>query len=167
MKQGLAITRNRVLVRAKYGWPRRTVPFNVRGFHTPSGYTTSAAGYVSMCYDIPISMRHWGGANVITLLSDGFMKEIKPDELLPGDAIGYLGSDAMDGDGGVIVIFDRWLNNDPVTRMALTWAHLPTMQLGPDLRGIPVNYKWKAYRYVHILDQDPDPVSQTASTSTG
>lgn len=151
-KQGLEITRQRVIVRAKYGWPRKSVPFDKQVLHQPDGYRTNAPGFISMCYDIPISMRNWGGANIVTLLTDGWMYEIDPNDLRPGDALGYLGPDAMDSDDGVIVLFEKWLTEDPNYKLALTWAHLPVVGMGPDIRGQSISFKWHAYRYKHIVD---------------
>lgn len=147
------ITRTRVLLRAKYGWPKKSVPFEQQTFHQPDGYRANAAGYVSMCYDIPIGPGHAGGANIVTLLTHGFMEEIRPGDLQPGDAIGYLGPDAVDQDGGVIVIFEKWLNNDPSLKVALTWEHLPVVGMGPDQRARPVDFKWHAYRFTHLLPE--------------
>jgi hypothetical protein len=152
---GLGITRRRVLLRARFGWPRRTVPFNQDDLHQPDGYRQNAPGFVSMCYNIPISARNWGGANIVTLLTDGWMREIDPSEVLPGDAIGELGPNGVEPDGGVILIFDSWL--DLGSRMAFAWTHLPIVGLGPDLRGRAIDYKWHYYRYTHLLPDPPLP----------
>lgn len=150
MTAPLSISRTRVLVRAKYGWPRRSVPFQKNGIHRPDGYRTDGPGFVAMCYDIPPDIR--GGPNAVTLLTAGWMREIDPAELKVGDAVGYLGIDAVDPDGGVIVIFEKWLNEDPATRVALTWEHLAVVGHGPDQRARPVDFRWHAYRYAHIRD---------------
>lgn len=146
----LGVTRTRALIRAKYGWPRRSVPFNRQAFHHPDGYRMDAAGYLSMCYGLP---KYRGGANIVTLLTDGYMVEISLDDIQAGDALGYLGPDALDADGGLIVLFEKWLANDPSQRVALTWQHLPIIGLGPDLRAQPVNFKWHAYRFNHLLPE--------------
>lgn len=149
----MPITRTRVLFRAKYGWPRKSVPFDQNAFHQPDGYRQNAAGFVSMCWDIPLtSPRNTGGPNIVTLATDGYAIEIDRDELKPGDAIGYLGPDAIDADGGVIVLFDRWLNAEQ--KLAATWDHLPVVGLGPDQRGWNVDFRWHAYRYRDIIDDD-------------
>src|SRR5688572_24370214 len=141
----MAITRTRVLLRAKYGWPRCTVEFNEKIIHTPDGYKQNAPGYISMCYDIPLDAPHsWGGMNIVTLLSDGWMYEIPAHELKPGDAVGDLGAHAIGTDGGTIVIFESWLNNDPSLGVALTWEHTPIVSPGPDRRARPIDFRWHA-----------------------
>lgn len=148
MTGDLAITRKRVLLRARFGWPRKSVAFHQGTLHQPSGYRTDGPGFVSMCYRIPRD--NHGGPNVVTLLTQGWMKEIDRTELLPGDAVGYLGPDALATDGGVIVIFDKWLDEG----LALTWEHLAVVGMGPDQRARPVDFKWHCYRYIHIRDDD-------------
>jgi hypothetical protein len=105
-----------------------------------------------MCYDIPPD-RH-GGPNVVTMLTQGWMYEIERQELLPGDAVGFIGPDAVDTDGGILVIFEKWLNSDPGSGIALTWEHLAVVGMGPDQRARPVDFKWHCYRYKHIRDDD-------------
>lgn len=155
------ITRTRVVLRAKYGWPKKTVPFAHGAFHSPDGYQTNAAGYVSMCWDIPLDAPHSrGGMSIVSLLTDNWCHEIKPSDLKPGDAIGYLGPEAVDSDGGTVVIFEKWLNDDPSLGVALTWDHLPVVGAGPDRRAHPVDFRWHAYRYRHIID-DPVPAENS------
>lgn len=145
-----SITRTMVLLRAKYGWERKTVPFHKTAIHQPDGYRTDGPGFAAMCYDIPPD--HHGGPNIVTLLTQGWMREIPMADLQPGDAIGYLGPDALDPDGGLIVIFEKWLNDDPSMKIALTWEHLPIVGMGPDQRARSVDFRWHAYRYAHITD---------------
>lgn len=143
------ITRSEILLRAKYGWPRKTVPFNRVGIHPPSGYRTDAPGYVSMCWDIPLDAPHsLGGMSTVTLLTDGWCREITRQEVLPGDAVGYLGPESLDADGGVVMIFEKWLTGDT----ALTWEHLPAMGMGPDQRARPIDHRWHCYRFRHVID---------------
>ena len=150
MTAPLNISRDRVLTRARYGWPRRTIPFNRTAIHQPSGYRTDPAGFVSMCYNIPPDAH--GGPNVVTLLTQGWMREIPLSELHKGDAVGYLGPDALDADGGLIVIFEKWLNDDPSMKIALTWEHLAVVGTGLDQRARPVDFRWHAYRYSYITE---------------
>lgn len=153
----MSITRKRVILRAQYGWPRKTVPFDQHQFHQPDGYRMNAAGFVSMCWDIPLtSSSSAGGPNIVTLLTDGHAYEIPLLDLRPGDAIGYLGPDAIDTDGGTIVLFDRWLQFEQ--KLAATWDHLPVVGLGPDQRAWNVDFRLHAYRYRDIVD-DEDPVT--------
>lgn len=149
----MPITRKRVLLRAQYGWARKSVPFDQHAIHQPDGYRTNAPGFVAMCWDIPLTIPHTaGGPNIVTLLTDGYAIEIDPKDLKPGDAIGYLGPDAIDADGGTIVLFDRWLQFDQ--KLAATWDHLPVVGLGPDQRARHVDFRWHAYRYRDIVDDE-------------
>lgn len=130
------------------------MPFNRNGFHRPSGYRTDAAGFVSMCWDIPLDAPYsMGGMSTVTLLSEGWAHEIPRNELQPGDAIGYLGNDSVDADGGFIVIFEKWLNDDPSLSTALTWDFHAAVNPGPDQRGRVVDFKWHAYRFRDIVDE--------------
>lgn len=147
------ISRTRVIMRAKFGWERRTVPFSRNGLHLPDNYRQDAAGYVSMCFDIPLDAPgSWGGLNTVNMLTDGWFYEIEAHELKPGDVIGYLGKDSIDADGGLVVVFEKWLNDDPSLAHALTWEHLAVTNPGPDQRARPIDYRWHAYRYVAITD---------------
>ena len=149
----MTITRTRALLRAKYGWSRKSVIFNRSGFHKPSGYRTNAPGYVSMVWDIPLYVRHnVGGLSTVTLLTDGWVKEIEIRELKPGDAIGYLGTDSIDTDGGFIVIFEKWLDDNPDLSHAVTWEFHSGVSPGPDQRARAVDFKWHAYRFRDITD---------------
>lgn len=147
------IARSDVLLRGRYGWPQGTVPFSKSDFHQPDGYRTDAAGFLSMCWDIPLTATHsWGGMSTVTLLTEGWVKEIKGDELLPGDAIGFCGPGSMDSDGGVILLFEGWLNDNPDLGYALTWEMLPATSPGPGRRARPFDFRWHAYRFRDIID---------------
>lgn len=150
----MPITRARVMLRARYGWPQETVPFHKTGFHAPDGYRTDAAGYVSMCWDIPLHVPHsWGGLNTMSLETDGWAYEIKPTELKPGDAIGLLGQGSVGPDGGTIIIFEEWLHGNPDFGYAVTWQMMPISSPGPSRRAIPFDKNtWHSYRYREIVD---------------
>lgn len=148
----MSITRARVMLRTKYGWPRKNVSFEPTVFNRPDGYRRDAAGYVSMCWDIPLNApRSYGGMTTVTLLTDGWASEIKPAELEAGDAVGYLGPDSVDADGGLILIFERWL--DRAQGIAMTWEFHKGVNPGPDLRLRPINFQWHAYRFKDIVDE--------------
>lgn len=147
------ISRNRVIMRAKFGWERKSVTFSRTQIHQPDGYRQDAAGFICMCFDIPLhAPGSWGGLNTINMATDGWFYEIPSHDLLPGDVIGYLGVGAEEYDGGTCVIFEKWLNDDPTLGVALTWEHLSHVSPGPDQRGRPIDYRWHAYRYVGITD---------------
>jgi hypothetical protein len=150
----MTISRERVLLRAKYGWPTETVPFNKATFHAPDGYRTDAAGFACMCWDIPLHVPHsWGGLSTVTLETDGWVKEIPVRDLLPGDAIGHCGPGSTDSDGGSVVIFEGWLNGDMNLGYALVWQQLPDVSPGPARRGRPIDFRrWHGYRFKDIVD---------------
>lgn len=145
----MPMTRTSAVLRAKYGWQRKTVDFSLTSFK--GKYKTGAAGYVAMCWGIPASPPV-GGPNIVSLLTEGWAYEVPAEDLRPGDAVGYLGPDAIDADGGVIVIFEKWLNDDPSLKVALTWEHLPITSPGPDQRARPIDFRWHAYRFRDIVD---------------
>jgi hypothetical protein len=150
----VSITRNRVLMRARYGWPQKTVQFNKIGFHAPDGYRTDAAGYLSMCWDIPIHAKNsWGGQSTISLETDGWAYEIDPLDMKPGDALGLLGPGSVGTDGGTVVVFEGWLSGDYTTNYALCWEMLPDATPGPVRRQRPYDrHKWHSYRFRDIVD---------------
>lgn len=147
------ISRNTIMIRGRYGWPAGTVNFSKTERHNPDGYRCDAAGYISMCWDIPLTTKHsWGGMSTVTLATEGWVKEIPGSELLPGDAIGLCGPNSMDGDGGVILLFEGWLNDDPNLGYALTWEQLPSGSPGPVRRARPFDFRWHAYRFRDVMD---------------
>jgi hypothetical protein len=140
-----------VLLRAKYGWPKQSVPFDPNAFHQPDGYRQDAAGFASMCWDIPTYLPgSWGGMTTVTLDSGGWVYEIPPKDLLPGDALGLCGP-GTSGAGGVIVIFEKWLGDTPDTGYAITWEQLPEASPGPVQRARPYSFQWHAYRFRDIV----------------
>lgn len=151
----MPISRTSVLLRGRYGWPHGTVPFSKTTFHAPDGYRQDAAGFISMCWDIPLNVAHsWGGLSTVSLETDGWAYEIPPLELKAGDAIGYLGPYSVDNDGGVIVLFENWLNNDHTTGYALTYQQLPENSPGPVYRARPFDRRWHCYRFRDIVDDE-------------
>lgn len=142
------------MLRARYGWPQGTVPFNKTAFHDGDGYRTDAAGYVSMCWDIPLhAPGSWGGLNTMSMEVDGWAKEIQPTELQGGDAIGLLGQGSVGPDGGTIIIFEEWLNGDPDLGYAVCWQMLPETNLGPVRRARPFDKnKWHSYRFRDLVE---------------
>lgn len=151
----MTITRDRVLIRARYGWPQGTVDFNKTGFHPGDGYRTDAAGYLSMCWDIPLHVPHsWGGLSTISLEADGWASEINPLQMRPGDGLGLLGPGSVGPDGGTIVLFEGWLNNDHTTGYLYCWQMLPDTSPGPVRRIRPYDrHKWHSYRFRDIVDE--------------
>lgn len=147
------ITRNRVMIRTRYGWAQETVEFGKTAFHEGDGYRTDAAGYVSMCWDIPLNAPHsWGGLSTVTLETDGWAYEISPTDLKAGDAIGLLGPGSVGTDGGTIIMFENWLNDNPDFGYAICWQMLPG-SLGPVRRARPFDkHMWHSYRFRDIVD---------------
>jgi hypothetical protein len=144
------------MIRTRYGWPQGTVPFSKTAFHEGDGYRTDAAGYISMCWDIPLHAPHsWGGLSTLSLESDGWAYEIDPREMQPGDALGLLGQGSVGPDGGTIIMFESWLNNDPDLGYVVAWEMLPGGPLGPVRRARPYNKNtWHSYRFRDITDSE-------------
>lgn len=139
----------------RYGWPVGTVPFSKTEFHSPDGYRMDPAGYACMCWDVPLHVRHsWGGLSTVSLLEDGWVTEIEQPDLKLGDAVGFLGQGSVDADGGLIVMFERWLNNDRSLGYAICWQQLKDTAPGPARRARPLDFRWHAYRFNDIVDDD-------------
>lgn len=155
------ITRERVMARARFGWEFGTMAFDQQAAHTASGYRTDAAGFVSMCYDIPLDAPHsMRGLSTITLLTDGWFVELPSwHELLPGDLIGNLGLGSLDADGGTVVIFEEWLGGNKENGYAVTIEHLAISAPGPARRARALDHRWHSYRYVNLVER-PAPDSE-------
>lgn len=150
----MPITRDRVMLRGRYGWARGTVPFDATKTHQPSGYRQDAAGYICMAWDIPLDAPHsWGGLTTITLDSDKWAYEIEPKDMKPGDALGLLGPWSVGTEGGVIVLFESWLHDDVTTNYVITLEHLPEYTPGPIRRQrVYDRNTWHSYRFRDIVD---------------
>ena len=95
------------------------------------------------------------GASTVTLVTDGYIKEITRDELQPGDLIGHCGPGTGES-GGHVVLFDHWADGH-----ATYWAyeqhggHHPE-PFGPEHSVVTYPYHglegYKPYRYVGIQD---------------
>lgn len=160
------MTRSRALTRARFGWEHGTVPFNKMAFHPETGYRTDGPGFISMVYDIPLfAPKSMNGMSVITLLTEGYFREIPREKIQPGDVLGELGT-TQDPDGGVAVIFEQWLNDDPKLGYAVCIEHLAITSPGPGRRARALDYRWHAYEYTNLVERPldlpvlgrPDPV---------
>lgn len=100
---------DQILARARSLWPAYSVPYNMEAMR--DGYRTDCSGFVSMVLGIPASGDgRWGGESTITL--PRWLDPIDVNDLQPGDIIGCLGPGTGGADGHV-VIFEKWLNDDP------------------------------------------------------
>lgn len=151
------ITRTEVLHRAATLWPTGTVPYSQSKIQQPTGYRQDCSGFLSMCWGIPLGSGSWGGENTATLVTEGWMREIAPSDLRPGDAVGICGPGSA-GDAGHIVLFEKWVNNDPADDHYWLWEQAGG-QRGPVHRIVDYPYPspgtWKAYRFRDITDTPP------------
>ncbi len=147
----MTITRAEVLHRAETVWPMGGVPYSQSTIHRPDGYRADCSGYVSACWAIPLDAPgSWGGMNTVSLVTDGWMREINPNDLRPGDAIGLCGPGTAGNDGHV-QLFTGWYNTDP--NDSRYWCLEQTGgRSGPHktLHDWPAGYR--AYRYRDIVD---------------
>ena len=81
----MPISRSEVIKRAATIWPLGHVPYSQMTVRNP-GWRTDCSGYVSICLDLPRP-----GLTTVTLVEDGYIREITPDELRPGDFVGHCG----------------------------------------------------------------------------
>lgn len=161
------VTRAEVIERARTLWAPGTVPY-AQDRIAPNGYRQDCSGYVSMCWGIPPSENGgWGGQSTVTLVTRGYMTEIAPSTLQPGDAVGICGPNTG-GDAGHIVIFERWANDDPNNDDYWLWEQAGGRS-GPVRRMLTYPYggpwgQWKAYRFKGITDA---PVPPTPTPNPG
>jgi hypothetical protein len=142
----MSITRSEVIRRAATVWPLGHVPYSQMTVRNP-GWRTDCSGYVSMCLDLAKP-----GLSTVTLVTDGYIHEISPNELRAGDLVGHCGP-GTGGDEGHVVLFDHWERGHETY-----WAYEfhGGMDLGPEHSLINYPYHgldgYKAYRYKEILD---------------
>ena len=164
------VTRGEVISRARTAWRPGTVVYDQGQLHD-SGYRQDCSGYVSMCWGIPPSEKGgWGGQSTVTLVTNGYMREIPPADLLPGDAVGVCGP-GTGGDAGHIVIFERWANDDPANDDYWLWEQAGGPP-GPQNRVVTYPYggpwgDWKAYRFRDITEGVATPQPPTAGPVRG
>ena len=165
------ITRAEVIRRASTLWKAGTVPYSQNAIEPRTGYRQDCSGFVSMCWGIPANAAPggWGGLNTVTLVSGGWMHEIPPADLRPGDAVGICGPGSA-GDAGHIVIFERWVNDDPNNDDYWLWEQAGGRS-GPTRRVLTYPYggpwgQWKAYRFRDISDATP-PTPPTPDSGGG
>lgn len=112
-----------------------------------------------MVWGIPLNAPgSWGGMSTVSLVTGGWMREIHPNDLRPGDAVGICGPDTG-GDDGHIVLFERWASE--AHDESYYWAYEQAGgQHGPVHRVINYPYggptgPWRAYRFRDIQDDVP------------
>lgn len=153
----MSITRSEVIRRAATMWPGYSVPYSQDTIHPGTGYRQDCSGFVSMCWGIPpqAAPGGWGGLNTVTLVTGGWMREISPSDLQPGDAVGICGPNTG-GDDGHIVLFERWASD--AEDESRYWAYEQAGGgPGPRHRIIAYPYggssgAWRAYRFRDITD---------------
>lgn len=152
----MSITRSEVLRRAREMWRPGTVPYSQNTIHQPTGYRQDCSGFVSMCWGIPPSAAGgWGGQSTVTLVTQGWMREIRPTDLMPGDAVGICGPGSA-GDDGHIVLFERWAS--AAENESAYWMYEQAGgRAGPVHRAVEYPYggptgAWRAYRFRDIID---------------
>lgn len=150
----MSITRTRTLIRARFGWEQGTVEFSRSTRHPGDGYLQTMSGFVSMCWKIPQGPGSVGGLDTVALEGLGYVWEIQPQELKPGDAMGLCGPNSADGQGGTLVLFSHWRNDDMYNNgnVAIVWELPIDGYLGPIQRARPYDPKWHYYRYRDIED---------------
>ncbi len=146
----MSIKRSEVVRRAATIWPLGHVSYSQGALR--NGWRTDCSGYVSLCLNL--TGVGWGGANTVTLVTEGFVHEIARDALRSGDLVGHCGLGTA-GDDGHVVLFDRWQTNDRTHY----WAYEMSGGMGPRHRVIHYPYDgagggWKAYRYRSIAEDD-------------
>lgn len=153
----MSITRKQVIARAASMWPANGVPYSQDTIHQPTGYRQDCSGFVSMCWAIPPNAAPggWGGLSTVTLVTGGWMYEISPSDLRPGDAVGICGPGSA-GDDGHIVLFERWAS-DAENESAYWMYEQAGGRKGPVHRVVEYPYggpygAWRAYRFRDITD---------------
>jgi hypothetical protein len=148
----MTISRDEVIRRAQTLWPFRGVKYSMDVIR--DGWRTDCSGFVSMCWNVPISTPgFFGGMSTVTFVDGGLVRPIGKDELKRGDAVGLMGPDTG-GAGGHVVIFEDWA--DPQHRVYLGWEQAGGKS-GPDQRKIRYPYDddhrgYTAWRYRDIAD---------------
>ena len=161
----MAITRSEVLQRAQTVWPMGRVPYSQTRIHQPDGYRQDCSGYVSMCWAIPLTAPgSWGGMNTVSLVTDGWMHEIKPGDIKPGDAIGRCGPGTA-GNVGHVQLFTGWLTTTDHSDSHYYCLEQTGGGAGPNKRLHDWPSGYRAYRFKDIADSEDDMATkeQTAN----
>jgi hypothetical protein len=151
----MTISRAEVCRRALTVRPERSVWYD-QGSIAADGWRPDCSGFVCLCWNIPPAEHDgWGGQSTVTLVTAGYITEISPQDLQPGDAVGICGS-GTEADNGHIVLFRGWFNNDPNDDRYYA-SEQSGGQLGPVHRIITYPYdgaggSWRAWRYRAITD---------------
>lgn len=165
-------TRAEIIDRARTLWPVGTVPYSQEVIG-PNGYRQDCSGFVSMCWAIPPAERGgWGGQSTVTLVTNGYMREIPSSDLQPGDAVGICGP-GTPGGAGHIVLFEGWVNDDPYDDRYWAYEQCGGTR-GPLHRIIEYPYdgasgSWRAWRYTKAVGGDemltPEQAKQLGDTA--
>jgi hypothetical protein len=144
------VTRSEAIDRAKTwmtAWNGGPVPYSMTAKY--QGWRQDCSGYVSMAWNLP--QGSGGGPNTVALLNDGWVRPINWDDLMPGDAIGFLG-DGSAGAAGHVMLFERW---DDAQRTTY-WVYEQAGDGGTKHRTHARSYNgYKPYRYKDIRDDAP------------
>jgi hypothetical protein len=152
----MQITRSGVMRRAQSVWPMGGVPYSQTATHPPDGYRQDCSGYVSMCWALPLNAPgSWGGFNTVSLVTEGWMREIRAADLRPGDAVGRCGP-GTEGDNGHVQLFVRWYNDDPADSRYYCLEQAGGVH-GPRQRLMDWIPWYKAYRFRDITEDNPPP----------
>jgi hypothetical protein len=112
--------------------------------HSPDGYRQDCSGYVSLCWAIPAP-----GENTVTLVTEGWMREIPVAELRMGDAVGKCGPNTGGNDGHI-----QWVESYRPGQLII-WEQAGGGVLGPRRRiltGLRAGYR--AYRFRDMITGD-------------
>jgi hypothetical protein len=147
----VSIKRDEVMRRAATIWPMGHVKYSQGALR--NGWRTDCSGFVSMCLNL--AGVGWGGANTVTLVTGGYVREIARNDLRPGDLVGHCGPGTA-GDDGHVVLFDQWRDDNHSRYL----AYEMTGEFGPKHRVIHYPYDgvaggWKAYQYRPLADDEP------------
>lgn len=123
-------------------WPYGGVEYD-QGSLWIDEYRKDCSGFVSMLHSLPrFAPGSWGGYSTVTLVTYGLFSQINPSDLRMADVIGIMGPNTG-GNGGHVMHFEGWYNNDPNDNRCWIWEQAGGV-MGPRRRLI--NYPFGAYR---------------------
>jgi len=149
------ITRTAAIVNAASLWPANSEVYSMDA-PADGGYRRDCSGGLSLWLGIPLDAPgSWHGVNTVGLLTEGYLRPIRPADLRQGDVVGIVGP-GTEGAKGHVRLFDRWDNDDPANDDYWCWEQA-IGATGPDYakHTFEPSGPYRAYEYVAIVDELP------------
>jgi hypothetical protein len=134
------IRRPEILARAR-GWARQPRRYSQEDCDPESNYRLDCSGFVSMAW-------YLDAPGLTTVELPDLCRQIRNDELLPGDVV-MLGGPGTSGNGGHVILFEAWADAERATFWAYEQVDSGTTHV---VKAFPPSPPYLSYRYQRILE---------------